>query len=140
MAEKQFLSVLGGKIGDDTFDCYLAVDGAEAALGGDGLGKGFEGVGFIKQGLALKIGRLDEIAINNSEMADTRADQKICGGRAQCSATDQDYSGGQETPLSMFADSGEEDLARVTVLQVRVHRVPDTHYSAVVGNEITGMP
>src|SRR5579863_8607799 len=118
MAEKQFLSVLGGKIGDDAFDRYLAVDGAEAALGGDGLGEGFEGIGFIKQGLALKIGWLDEIAINNLEMTDTCADEKICGGRAQSSATDQDYSGGQESPLSMFADSGEEDLARVTVLQV----------------------
>jgi hypothetical protein len=48
VVSEQFLGVRWADVGNDSFDGDAAVDGAEAAFGGDGFGKGIVGVGFVK--------------------------------------------------------------------------------------------
>jgi len=140
VAGKKVQGILGGKVSYYAFDGYLTVDGAKAAFSGDGLGKRFASVGFIEQSLSLKVGRLDEIAVNDAQVADAGANEQIGGCRAQRAATDQDYARGQEPLLSIFANTGEKDLARVSILQVRVHRDPDLHGPKTMETGNTGMP
>ena len=90
-------------------------------LGGDGFGKSGEGVGFIKKGLALKIGRLDKIAIDDAYFPDAGARQKIRGGGTDGAATDDDGAGGEEALLSLLANAREENLAGVFFVQRIVH-------------------
>jgi len=85
--EKRF-RVARGEIGDDTFDGNGGIDGAELALGGDGLGEDVEGVGLIEERLPLQVGGLNEIAIDDFEVADAGANKKIGGGSADGAAAD----------------------------------------------------
>jgi len=140
VAGKKVQGILGGKVSYYAFDGHLTVDGAKTAFGGHGLGKRFASVGFIEQSLALKVGRLDEIAVNDPQVTDAGADEQIGGYRSQRAATDQDNARGQEPALSILANTGEKDLARVSILQVRVHRDPDLHSPETMETGNTCMP
>jgi len=67
MSGEQFFGVARSEVGDDAFDAHAAVDGAQAALGGNGFGEPFAGVRFFKERLALKIRSFDEIAVNDAQ-------------------------------------------------------------------------
>lgn len=86
---KQFFGVAGGEVGDDPFDAHAAVDGSQAALGGNGFGERFEGVGFVEESLALEIRGFDEIAVNDAQNPDSGADKKICKRGTKRSAADK---------------------------------------------------
>ncbi len=51
--------------------------GPEAALGGDGFWQRVPRVGLLEERLPLQIRCFDEIAVDNSEPADSGADKKI---------------------------------------------------------------
>ncbi len=82
---------------------------------GLGLGEGVACVGFVEEGLALEVGGLDEVAVDEGERADTGAREQRCGGRSHGPAADDGDVRGGETLLAEGADAGEEDLAGVTV-------------------------
>jgi len=58
------------------------------AAGGFGFGEGVAGVGLIEEDLALEVGRLDEVAVDEGERANAGAGEQRCGGRAGRSAAD----------------------------------------------------
>jgi hypothetical protein len=111
MGSKQFFRVAGCEIGDNPFDTHAAVDGAQPALGGDGFGERFTSIGFIEKGLALEVRGFDEIAVNDAERSDPRADQEVCKRGAKRAAADEYGSRSQEAALAFFADAGEKNLA-----------------------------
>src|SRR5260370_34021537 len=65
---EQVCGVAGAEVGDDAFHGDAGIDGAELALRGYGLGKRRDGVGCIKNGLALKSGGLYNIAIDDARV------------------------------------------------------------------------
>ncbi len=80
------LGVARAEIGNDTFHGHGGIDGAQFAFGGDGLGEDVEGVGLVEQGLALQVRGFNEIAIDDSEVPDAGANEKIGGGGSDCTA------------------------------------------------------
>jgi hypothetical protein len=63
--------------------------------------------------LPLQVGGLNEIAVEDSNAADSSAHQETCCSRADCSTTYNDGTGGKQAMLPEFAESREEHLARV---------------------------
>jgi len=64
------------------------IDGAQLALGGVGLGENVEGVGLVEQYLSLQVRRLNEIAVDDFDIADAGANEKIgAGGSDSATAT-----------------------------------------------------
>ncbi len=122
-AGEQVSGVARAEVGDDAFHRTTGIDGAELALGGDGFGQRGEGVGFVKERLALKIRGLDKIAIDNAQFSDTRAHQEIRGGGTDRAASDNDGAGGQQALLAFLANGGEKNLARVFFVKRGVHFV-----------------
>jgi hypothetical protein len=118
---QQIGDVLRIEIGDQAFDGNGGIDGFELALGGDGFGEGVAGVIFIEQGLALEIGRLDEVAVHNSDAAYTGTDEQAGSGGAN-GPTANDYGAGvEEMLLALEAESLKKYLSRVFFLKKFVH-------------------
>ena len=97
------------------FDFYFRVDLVQVIGGGDCFRESFFRVTFREQRLALQVGRFDEVAIDNAQVAHTRTRQRFSMGRTQRTATDYQYSRGQQPSLSFFANSTEENLSTVTL-------------------------
>jgi hypothetical protein len=120
-ASEKFFNVIRAEIGDQAFNGNGGVDGVEFAFSGDGFGESVASVGFVEERLTLKIGRLDEIAINDSNAANAGTDEKICGGRADGAAADDGGAGGEQTLLALRTDARKKDLAGVFFLESVVH-------------------
>ena len=106
------MSVTTGSIVD------RAVDQAELPRGGLGLGKVVGDVLLVEEDLALEVVRLDEVAVDDPDPTDPRADQVIRQhGAERPAAADRDAAG-QELALARLAQRGEADLAAVTVERV----------------------
>lgn len=120
-ALEQFGGVFRIEIGDDSLDGNGGIDGFELAFGGDGFGEGVAGVIFIEQGLALKIGRLDEIAIEDSDAADAGADQQAGGGGANGSAADDHGAGGEKALLTLEGETFKKYLPGIFFLKRIIH-------------------
>jgi len=60
--------------------------------------------------LALQIRWFDKVAIDNAQTSDARANQQICGRRADRAATDDDCAGGHQPFLTLFANSSKKNL------------------------------
>lgn len=71
--------------------------------------------------MALEIGRLDEIAIEDSNAADTGADQQAGGGCANGSAANDYGAGGEEALLAMETESLKKHLPGVFFLKKFIH-------------------
>ena len=112
---------MGIEIDDNTFDGDGGIDGFEFAFGGDGFGESFAGVIFIEQGLALEIGRLDEIAIEDANAAYAGADEQAGGGCANGTATNDYGAGVEETLLTLEAESFKKYLPGIFFLEEIVH-------------------
>jgi len=108
--EKLF-RVARAEIGDNTFDGNRRIDGAELALGRNGLGENVEGIGLVEERLTLQVRGLDEIAIDDSEVAYAGTNEKIGGGSADSTATDNGRPRGEQSLLPFRADPGEKHLA-----------------------------
>jgi hypothetical protein len=78
-------------------------------------------LGFIEKRLALQVGRLDEIAVNDSQLTDASADQETGGSSSDRTATDDDRTGGKQPFLAFRTDSGEKHLARIFLLERIIH-------------------
>ena len=68
----------------------------------------------------MKIGGLDEIAVDDGQLTDTRAGEETGGCRSGGSAADNGDMRGGEMSLALLADAGEEDLPGVPAGQVVV--------------------
>ncbi len=120
VTEKGF-GIARAEIGDDAFDGYGRIDRAKLALRGNGLGQNIEGVGFIEEGLTLQVRGLDEIAIDDSEVADAGANEQIGSGSADSAATDDGRPRGEQPLLPFRADPAEKHLARIFFLERIAH-------------------
>jgi hypothetical protein len=113
---KEFVDVGGDEVGDAGVDGDGGVEEGDLAAGGFGFGEGVAGVGFVEEDLALEVGGLDEVAVDEGEGADAGAGEE---GGCSCSggsdAYDGDVDGGEEL-LAGGSDAGEEDLAGVAFL------------------------
>ena len=97
-------------------DVDAGVDAGEVAAGGFGFGEGVAGVGFVEEHLALEVGGLDEVAVDEGEAADAGAGEEAGGGGSGGSDADDGDVGAGEELLAGGADGGEEDLAGVAVV------------------------
>ena len=111
-------------------DGDAGVEEGDVAAGGFGLGEGVAGVGFVEEDLALEVGGLDEVAVDEGEGADSSACEERCGGRAHGSAAYDGDVGGGKTLLADSADAGKENLTGVSVF------IRD--YSGGIGDCVSG--
>ena len=108
----------GDEIGDVGGEGDGGVGGEEFAAGGFGLGQGVAGVLLVEEDLSLEVGGLDEVAVDEGEVADAGAgEQRGGGGTGGANADDGDVGAG-EGLLAAVADAGKEDLAGVAGVQV----------------------
>ena len=96
-------------------DGDAGVEPGDVAAGGFGLGQAFAGVGLVEEDLALQVGGLDEVAVDEGEGADAGAGEQRGGGRAHGAAADDGDVSLGEALLAGGADAGKEDLAGVAV-------------------------
>lgn len=110
------MDVGGNEIGDARQDDDGRVEEGYLAAGGFGFGQGLKGVGLVKEDLALKVGWLYEVAVDEGECANAGTGEERCG-RGSCGSTadDGDVGGGEEL-LPRRAYAGKEDLAGVAVV------------------------
>jgi hypothetical protein len=118
---QQLGGVAGTKVRNDAFHGHTGVDGAEFAFGSHRFGKGRLRVFFVEEGLPLKIGRLDKIAVDNADASDAGTNQEVCGGGADGAASDDDRGGSKQTLLAFLANVGKEHLTRVFFAKRLVH-------------------
>ena len=110
---EEVVDVGGDEVGDDGFDLDGGVEGGDLAAGGFGLGQGGARVGLVEEDLALEVGGLDEVAVDECEVADAGAGEQRGGGGARGSDADDGDVGLSEELLATGADAGEENLAGV---------------------------
>jgi hypothetical protein len=96
-------------------DVDAGVDAGEVEAGGFGLGEGGAGIGFVEEHLALEVGGLDEVAVDEGKAANAGAGEEAGGGGSGGAYSDDGYVGAGEELLAGLADGGEEDLAGVAV-------------------------
>ena len=95
-AGQQLVDIGWNQVSDGGVDRDLGVDGGDLAAGGLGLGQRGQGVGFIEQDLALQVRGLDEVAVDQREMADAGARQQRGRSRSRgAAAHHRDMAGGQ---------------------------------------------
>src|SRR5262249_3709722 len=111
----QFEDVGAVDVGDDGIDVDTGVDGGQFAGGGLGLGQVLGHVVFVEQHLPLQVARLDEIAVDQPQMADAGANQSVGQHRAQRATAAQRHTRIEQTPLTVFADAGETNLPAVAL-------------------------
>jgi len=115
---QELVDVGGDEVCDVGMDGDGGVEERDLAAGGFGLGEGLEGVGLVEEDLALEVGGLDEVAVDEGEGADAGAGEEggcCCSGGS--AADDGDVRGG-ELALALSSDAGEEDLTGVAVVVV----------------------
>ena len=106
----------GDEVGDVGVDGDGGVEEGDVAAGGLGLGERLEGVGLVEEDLALEVGGLDEVAVDEGEGADAGAGEQRGGGSSGGTAADDGDVGGGELLLARGADAGKENLAGVAVV------------------------
>ena len=81
------------------------VDGAELAGGGLGLGQVLGHVVLVEQHLPLQVAGLDEVAVDEAQMADAGADQGVGQHGAQGAAAAQGHVAVEQLALALLADA-----------------------------------
>ena len=108
------MDIGGNEIGDVGMDGNGGVEKGDLAASGLGFRERFAGVGLVEEDLALEVGGLYEVAVDEGEGTDAGAGEegsRCCSGGS--AADDGDVGGGEEA-LAGGSDAGEEDLAGVT--------------------------
>jgi hypothetical protein len=95
---------------DDRLDSHLAVDSAELSGGGLGLGQVRADVVLIEEHLSMEVMGLNEVSVDDAEVADTRAHEGIGEHAAQRSAADEYRAGGEQAFLAFLTKRGEKHL------------------------------
>lgn len=114
---KKLFHIVRAEIGDNSENSDIAVDGAELSLGSDGFGKRGAGVLLVEQSLALEVGRLDEVAIDDGDLANSGPDKKVgCGGPNRA-ATDNGNARSEQTTLTFLAEAVKEDLPGIPLCE-----------------------
>src|SRR5439155_1018881 len=65
------------------------------------------------QDLALQVGLVDDVGIDDPERADAGRSEVERGGRAEAARPDQEYARLQQLQLALFADLGDQQMAAV---------------------------
>ena len=73
---EEFVDVGGDQVGDVGKDGDRGVEEGDLAAGGLGFGEGVEGVGLVEEDLTLKVGGLDEVAVDEGEGSDAGAGEQ----------------------------------------------------------------
>ena len=105
--------VCGDEVGDVGEDFDAGVDACEMEAGGFGFRESGAGVVFVEEHLALEVGGLDEVAIDEGEMTDAGAGEEAGRGGSGGTDADDGDAGAAEILLAGLTDAGEEDLAGV---------------------------
>lgn len=84
------------EVGDVGEDGDGGVEEGDAAAGGFRFGEGGEGVGLVEEDLALEVGGLDEVAVDEGEGADAGAGDEGGGGGSGGAAADDGDVGRRE--------------------------------------------
>ena len=95
---------------------------AELARGGLGLGQVVGDVVLVEEDLPLEVVRLDEVAVDEPDVADAGADQGVGQHGAERPAAAERDAAGQQPALARLAEAGEADLAAVAVQGVEAIR------------------
>ncbi len=96
-------------------DGDAGVELGDVAAGGLGLGQALAGVGLIEEDLALEVGGLDEVAVDEGEGAYAGSGEQRGRGSAHGTTADDGDVCPREPLLAGDADGGEENLAGVAV-------------------------
>ncbi|MCU1222894.1 MAG: hypothetical protein JWQ42_987 [Edaphobacter sp.] len=113
---EELVDVGGDKIGDVGVDGDGGVEEGNLAASSFGLGERLKGIGLVEEDLALEVGGLDEVAVDEGEGADTGSGEEGGCCRSGGSAADDGDVRGGEHLLAMGSDAGEEDLTGVAVV------------------------
>ena len=106
------------EVGDDRLDLDRAVDQPQLPRGGLGLGQVVADVLLVEEDLPLEVVGLDEVAVDDPEVPDARADQVIGQHGPECTAAAERDPAFQQGALAGFAQGGKADLARVAIERV----------------------
>ena len=90
---------------------HIAVDALEPLLAGCGLG--LADAGFGVQNLALQIGQVDRVVVNQRDVADTGRGQIQGRRRAEASGADDQRVGIEKGLLALYAQLVKQDMARI---------------------------
>lgn len=102
-------------IDDVGIDGDAGVDRSQPFSGRGSFGPVRAGMIFIEQNLSLKVGKFDDVAIDQAKEAEARAHQLFGDLAAQCPAANQQYPRGGKPGLAGIADLGKEGLSVVSV-------------------------
>lgn len=105
-------------VGDDGVDVDVAVDAAELAGCGDRLGELVRDVLFVEEDLALEVAELDEVAVDETEVADPGADEDVGEDGSEGAGADDGDACRAEASLAVVADGVESCLAVVARVAV----------------------
>ena len=92
---EEIVDVGGDQVGDVGVDGDRGVEEGDFAAGGFGFGEGLAGVGLVEEDLALEVGGLDEVAVDEGEGADAGAGEE----RGGCGP------GGSEPTMATWAEA-----------------------------------
>ena len=114
-AIEEVFDVGSAYIDGEGFDLDRAVDGFEVLGGGGGFGLLRGGICFVKEPLALEVGPLDDIAVDEAEVADTGTGQGRGLEGSEGTTADDGDSGSCEASLTVGAERPETNLPRIAV-------------------------
>ena len=106
--------VCGVGVGNDGVDLDLVIDLLQTPGGGDGFGDLLGGVALVEEDLALEIGQLDEVAIDDSQETDAGAGEELGSDGAERAAADEEQARFCEAILALGADLGKKLLAVIS--------------------------
>lgn len=108
-----FLGVVRREAGVVEFDVDERVHFAEA--GGGAFELGFSDPGFAVEDLALEVGGIDGVVVDEADRADAGGGEVHGGGRAEGAGTDEEDGGVFQALLAFLSDVRDEDVAGIAL-------------------------
>ena len=102
-------------VGHDRLDLDLRVDRRSLLAAAMALGRSAATSCFVEQHLPLQVVELEKIAIDDPQLADAGAGQRVGEHRPQRPAAADERPAGQQAPLPLFAERREANLPHVAV-------------------------
>ena len=113
------VDVGGDEVGDVGLDGDGGVEEGDLGAGGFGFGGGVGGVLLVEKDLALEVGGLHNVAVDEGEVADAGAGEQRGGRGAGGSDADDGDAGVGEKLLAGEADAGEQNLPGIAGIERR---------------------
>ena len=76
--------------------------------------------------LALQVGDVDDVVVDDAERADAGGGEVERGRRAQAAGAEQQDLGVEQLPLALDADLGQQEVARVALALLGGERARDS--------------